>query len=439
MMTEPELEQTTATPETPDTPKKPEKPETSDTSETPETSDTSETSETPETPDTSDTSETPETSETSETPETSDTPEEETKESENDGIIFQAIGIVVGDVSWSEEGRAMLTMAGRDYPLFYTSRLRKAFNALKLEIKNTGEATQRLIVYPRVIHFPQRTKSHQISFQLVGFSKGEPDGVAAQLDDFEFQLRGLWQFIPVCRGPVVSIFRNFNRDRLDYIKQAEPAQKVRFMKASHLPLMWKDSPVKPFRFNPKTPKEEQGHPAFIQVKAKFLPTRNLFEFDALLAPPLDKAPKFLKASKADKTAVQQEKRQNKSPQKPSTGRHKPEGKEQQSEGTEQKPSIKRQKPYKKPKVETKEQQPSTEEQKPEAQEQKPTTEEQKPEAKEPKVETKEQQPSTDEQKPEAQEQKPTTEEQKLEAKKPKPSKVRKRVKAKEQKPEDQTE
>ncbi|MEQ8465391.1 hypothetical protein [Coleofasciculus sp. E1-EBD-02] len=380
MMTEPELEQTTATPDTPDTPKKPEPPE------PPETSDTSDTSET---------------SDTSDTPEQSDTPEEETKESENDGIIFQAIGIVVGDVSWSDEGRAMLTMAGRDYPLFYTSRLRKAFNALKLEIKNTGEATQRLIVYPRVTHFPQRTKSHQISFQLVGFSKGEPDGVAAQLDDFEFQLRGLWQFIPVCRGPVVSIFRNFNRDRLDYIKQAEPAQKVRFMKASHLPLMWKDSPVKPFRFNPKTPKEEQGHPAFIQVKAKFLPTRNLFEFDALLAPPLDKAPKFLKASKADKTAVQQEKRQNKSPQKPSTGRQKPEGKEQQSEGKEQKPSIKRQKPYKKPKVETKEQQPSTDEQKPEAKEPKPTTEEQKPEAT-----------------------------------KPKPSKVRKRVKAKEQKPED---
>ncbi len=437
MMTEPELEQTTATPETPDTPKKPEKPE------TPETSDTSETLDTSETSDTSDTPETPE------TPETSDTPEEETKESENEGegIIFQAIGIVVGDVSWSDEGRAMLTMAGRDYPLFYTSRLRKAFNALKLEIKNTGEATQRLIVYPRVTHFPQRTKSHQISFQLVGFSKGEPDGVAAQLDDFEFQLRGLWQFIPVCRGPVVSIFRNFNRERLDYIKQAEPAQKVRFMKASHLPLMWKDSPVKPFRFNPKTPKEEQGHPAFIQVKAKFLPTRNLFEFDALLAPPLEKAPKFLKASKADKTAVQQEKRQNKSPQKPSTGRQKPEGKEQQSEGKEQKPSIKRQKPdVKKPKVETKEQQPSTEEQKPEAKEQKvetkeqqPSTAEQKPEAKEQKVETKEQQPSTAEQKPEAKEQKPTTEEQKPEAKKPKPSKVRKRVKAKEQKPEDKTE
>jgi len=377
-MTEPELEQTTAT------------------TETPETKDTE-----------------------TENAETKNAPEENTKESENEGLIFQAIGIVVGDVSWSDEGPAMLTMAGRDYPLFYTSRLRKAFDALKLEIKNTGEATQRLIVYPRVTHFPQRTKSHQVSFQLVGFSKGEPDGVAAQLDDFEFQLRGLWQFIPVCRGPVVSIFRNFNRDRLDYIKKAEPAKKVRFMKASHLPLMWKDSPVKPFRFNPKTPKEEQGSPAFIQVKAKFLPTRNLFDFEALLAPPLEKPPKFLKASKADKTAVQQEKRQSKSKQKPTKGKP-------TSEDKEHKPSIKRQKPdVKKHKLE-------------ETQESKPSTEEQKPVAQEQNVERQEQKPSTAEQKPDTQEQKPSTETQELEAKKPKPSKVRKRIKAKEQKPEDKT-
>ncbi|MEQ9550013.1 MAG: hypothetical protein RIM23_10385 [Coleofasciculus sp. G3-WIS-01] len=308
------------------------------------------------------------TPETTETTETTDAPEPNKRESENEGTIFQAIGIVLGEVSVSDEGRAMLTIAGKDYPLFYTSRLRRAFNALKLEIKNTGEATQRLIVYPRVIHFPQRNKPHQLSFQLVGFSKGEPDGVAAQLQDFEFQLRGLWQFIPVCRGPVVSIFRNFNDDRLDYIKKAEPAQKVRFMKASHLPMMWKDSPVKPFRFNPTLTKEEQGHPAFIQVKAKFLPDRSLFEFDALLAPPLEKAPKFLKASKADKTAVQQEKRQSKPKHKPSTGRQNPEAKDQ-------KPTIKRQKP-------------TTPEQKPETTKQKPSTVRKRIKAKEQKPEDK---------------------------------------------------
>lgn len=228
---------------------------------------------------------------------------------EEDKPLFQAIGIIPGEVSFDEEGFASVKVADQTYPLFYTPRLRRAFQALKLEIKNTGESTQRLIVYPKAIHFPQRNKNHQLAFQLVGFEKKQQtSNISNQLEDFEFQLCGLWQFIPVCRVPVVSILRNFTDNRLDYIKSADPVQKVRFMKAAHLPLLWKDSPVKPFRYNPKAEKDEQGRPAFVQVKARFLPQRNVFGFSSLLAPPSEKAPRFLKASKADKAAAQKEKK-----------------------------------------------------------------------------------------------------------------------------------
>jgi hypothetical protein len=114
--------------------------------------------------------------------------------------------------------------------------------------------------------------------------------------------RSLWQFIPVCPTPCISVFRNFTSQRLEYIKQAEPAKKVKFMKASHLPILWKDSPVKPFRFNPKA-EGDQGRPAFVSLKAKFLPARNVFGFVALLALPQETAPKFLKASKKDKATA----------------------------------------------------------------------------------------------------------------------------------------
>ncbi len=124
------------------------------------------------------------------------------------------------------------------------------------------------------------------------------------------KLLGLWQFIPVCTTPCISIFRNFTPERLEYIKQAEPVSKVKFMKASHLPVLWKDAPVRPFRFNPKAD-YDQGHPAFVPLKAKFLPHRNVFEFVELLAPPQENAPKFLKASKEDKALVQQEAKKNK--------------------------------------------------------------------------------------------------------------------------------
>ncbi len=71
-------------------------------------------------------------------------------------------------------------------------------------------------------------------------------------------------------------------------------------------MIWKDAPVKPFRFNPKIEKEQQGKPVFVSIKAKFLPTRQVFGFDSLLSLPVDYAPKFFKASKKMKALALQE-------------------------------------------------------------------------------------------------------------------------------------
>ena len=54
--------------------------------------------------------------------------------------------------------------------------------------------------------------------------------------------------------------------------------------------------------------KEQGHATFVQIKAKFLPQRNSFTFVEQLAPPLEDAPKFLKASKDDKASLQKSKK-----------------------------------------------------------------------------------------------------------------------------------
>ena len=220
-------------------------------------------------------------------------------------VIFQAVGIVAGAVNLDlETNKNTVAIGDSTYQLFYASQKRKALSALKAEIAATGNSTQRLIVYPRTVHFPTKERSHEIAFQLVGFDKGQQskEGVSGELLDFEFKLSGLWQFIPVCRVPCISIFRNFSHERLDYVKQADPAKKVKFLKASHLPLLWKDAPHKPFRFNPKAD-FDQGHPAFVSVKAKFLPERNVFSFIEQLSPSQETAPKFLKASKKDKASL----------------------------------------------------------------------------------------------------------------------------------------
>jgi hypothetical protein len=224
-----------------------------------------------------------------------------------DGAIFQAVGVIVGDVTFSDEGKATVAIEGKEYPLFYAPQKKKAYEALRMELKTTGVARQRLMVYPRVTHFPKREEPHRIAFQLVGFLRVErdanPNEITSELGDFEFKLSGLWQFIPVCQTPCVSVFKNYTTERKDFIKEADVAVKVNFMKASHAPLMWRDAPVRPFRFNPKLDKEHQGHAAFVQVKALFVPDKDVFQFLELTAPPASNPPRFLKAGKKDKLQV----------------------------------------------------------------------------------------------------------------------------------------
>ena len=223
--------------------------------------------------------------------------------------FFQGIGVLRGEVIEEiEEERVRLyisvktSSSTKKYQLFFTPRYRRSLQALKLEIKNNGN-NQRLIVYPKILHLPGRDKPHQVRFQLVGFDNGSNQGVA-ELADFEFKLAGKWQFIAVCRTPVVSIHRNFSESDLEYYKSLEPDKRKKYAQASHVPLLWRDSPVPPFRFNPKVEKDQQGETYFVKIKAKFLPDRDLFGFDSLIGVPTTEMPKFIKFK--DKTKAKPE-------------------------------------------------------------------------------------------------------------------------------------
>ncbi|MDJ0727968.1 MAG: hypothetical protein QNJ38_22945 [Prochloraceae cyanobacterium] len=280
--------------------------------------------------------------------ESTDKATEEPKEPEGPKVLFSAVGIIRGEVTIDEEeNQHTVKFGGKTYPLFYARKNYTAFTGLKKEIEASGNANQRLVVYPKFTHFPKRDQLPRVGFQLVGFDKGGGEGVTQELNDNEFKISGLWQFIPVCRQPCISIFRNFTRDRLDYIKQAETQSKVNFMKASHLPILWRDGPVRPFRFNPKLKKEEQAKVYFVEIKAKFLPQRDCFGFSEMLGEPLEKLPKFLKASKADKAEVMKKAGKNKPPGKGGNARPGGKGKPQNKGVVRPKPSSKPTKPVKK--------------------------------------------------------------------------------------------
>ncbi len=218
-----------------------------------------------------------------------------------EAAFFQAVGIIQGDVT-SDGDKTFVTIGEKSYGLYYASTHKRAYDALKKEISNTGITQQRLIVYPRITHYPGGKQPYRLEFQLVGFVGHEPSqpGLPSVLEENEFKISGLWQFIPVCRVPCISVFKNFNKQRLEYIKSAPLDKKVNFMKASHIPVVWRDAPVPPFRFNPKLDKETQGKASFVQIKARFNSASDNFEFVSLLAIPSDAPPNYLKAGKKDK-------------------------------------------------------------------------------------------------------------------------------------------
>jgi hypothetical protein len=247
---------------------------------------------------------------------------------ENSNAIFQGVGIIVGDVTFCDK-KAHVTISSKEYPLFYASSHKKAFEALKIHIKKTAKSQLRLIVYPRVMHFPKREQPYLVGFQLVGFQQPVEDPVPPtknnssltidqELQDFEFKLSGLWQFIPVCQSPCITVQKNFSEERLTYIKEAPIEQKVNFMKASHIPVMWRDAPIRPFRFNPRLEKEQQGQASFVEIKAEFLPDRDVFEFRELRSKPTIASPRSLKAGKKQKAEALKAKTQRKKEQKQQT-------------------------------------------------------------------------------------------------------------------------
>jgi hypothetical protein len=223
----------------------------------------------------------------------------------SNGAMFQAIGIIVGKVTFDDNFKATVAIEENSYSLFWTRRHYESMKALAIEVKKHPDTLIRLIVYPRFTHYPEKDREHVVSFQLVGFNpKQEAKGIANELNDFEFKLSGLWQFIPVCRTPCITILRNWEQERKEKLKaQEDPIKRVNFLKAIHAPLMWRDAVVNPFRFNPRLEKEEQSTRYFVSVKARFDPNRDVFFFQALLGMPTDEPPRYFKVRAEDKAAA----------------------------------------------------------------------------------------------------------------------------------------
>jgi hypothetical protein len=198
---------------------------------------------------------------------------EQPEKTEKAKLFFQGVGVIKGLIQSAEEGKYQVKIGDNVYPLMGKKLLLKRALALETELY--------LRVYPKA-WYPLKgdRMTVNLGFQLVAFQTELREADTLNI----FILRGLWQFIPQYKRPVLSIYRN---ERLgDWDK----------CKSNHLPLLWQDSPVKPFYFNPKAPKEEDKKPEryFCQLEARFIPAKNCFGFVTLLDEPTLRTPKYLK-------------------------------------------------------------------------------------------------------------------------------------------------
>ncbi|MEA5508858.1 hypothetical protein VB715_03690 [Crocosphaera sp. UHCC 0190] len=219
-----------------------------------------------------------------------------TPEPEVSPVLFQAIGTLKGQPEQDEEGNFFIRLGGKRYKLFISGY---RYQAWLKQIASHPDQTLFLRVYPKCLIIPRQDP--QIYFQVAAWEAENP----WEEEPGIFKFRGVWQFVPQLRTPVISVYRNQNAN--------DPKGKF---KAAHLPvLMRREDEAKPFRFNPKMSREELPPRWFIQAHFKFIPSRNCWGWDVDLEPPTEKIPRYKKPVKAIADGNQPPKGDKKPPMK----------------------------------------------------------------------------------------------------------------------------
>lgn len=222
--------------------------------------------------------------------------------------IFQAVGVVVGEVFF-QESFVFVKIDKRDYRVKYKNIA--VIRQLKKNVEKFGQG-QKLVVYPIFTHFPG-SKDWEMSFDLIGFrslrsitnkNAKNAEDIDNKLNQNEFKISGIWQYIPVCRTPCISVFRNSSPELNQKVAKLNPIEKSIVTKANHIPIYCSryDIPVEPYRYiKPRENEKKQEYkPFFVSIKAKFNPETGVFNFVELLSETTNKIPHYFKLSKEDK-------------------------------------------------------------------------------------------------------------------------------------------
>ncbi|WP_219907609.1 hypothetical protein [Aphanothece hegewaldii] len=204
---------------------------------------------------------------------------------EEQPVFFQAIGMIEADTVKLVDKRLVITLpkargAAEDSSQEYRGWVEpKQFRSFMRFLEEHKEGSIYLKVYPKTFMSPQHPLALQ-GWQIIAWRKDLPPTEKVN----QFTLKGVWQFVPQSKAPVITVYRNYIAN--------DPTGKY---KATHLPILMKREDYKPFRFNPKA--TEQGKRYFIQGLFKFDSVRNCFLWKEDLASPTEKIPHYRKPCK----------------------------------------------------------------------------------------------------------------------------------------------
>jgi DNA-binding transcriptional regulator YiaG len=222
-----------------------------------------------------------------------------------DNDLFQAVGILKGrfkaETVLNEQKQERQLFSFRTQGKNYRLKIKKdTFFAFKIQFQYHPDDLVYVAVYPFLMFIPR--KPPELRFELVSWQNTPYDGK----EENEFILRGLWQFIPQNRRPLITVMRNWREkeERDDLLKQGDQ------FKPLHIPILWKDSPVPPYRFNPKA--EQQPDRYFVQLKCRFISKMDSFGVKEILSEPTTTFPKYLMSkTKMEKLAALREEKKEK--------------------------------------------------------------------------------------------------------------------------------
>ncbi len=203
--------------------------------------------------------------------------------------IFQALGKMILS-PYLKENNLKVEINGQEYALLYGDDFTfVAHKNLRRQLVKSGSRKMLLKLYPNV-QFSNKSEKPKLSFILGGF---ENKYYTNRQYPEKFKLRGIWQYVPFCQTPVISIYRNL--EQLWQFQKLNEKEQLKLAKPHHIPVVWDDAPVEPFKYVAEVPKEEQMPRYFVEVRA--IIKDGVYVVQEMLKEPTLNIPPYIKGEK----------------------------------------------------------------------------------------------------------------------------------------------